>query len=166
MRYQISLAVLTLALPAVAAFRVSTDLPRIRTHDNERTAGTLKGNVLHIRLEARLGTWRPHGDEGPAVEMLAFGETGKQLQIPGPLIRVTAGTEVVVSLRNALADSALTCPHLDSRPLALRKAPEPFKVAPGETREVKLRLDAPAAYHYWATTMGRELRFRTLEDAQ
>ena len=36
----------------------------------------------------------------------------------------------------------------------------------GETRTLRIRLDAPATYYYWGTTMRRPLDERTREDAQ
>ena len=167
MRRQISLIFVGLALLAAAtAARHGTEPARIRTHDNDRGAGTLTGQVLRLRLDARMGAWYPHGDDGPAAEMVAFAETGGPLQIPGPMIRVPAGTEVIASITNSLADSTLTVHGLVSRPVLAGASAEPVKIAPGETREVRFRLDAPGAYYYWATTMGRQFLFRTREDAQ
>ena len=167
MRRQISLTVLGLALLAAAtAARHGIKPARIRTHDNDRAAGTLAGNVLRLRLDARMGAWYPHGDDGPAAEMVAFAEGGGPLEIPSPLIRVPAGTEVIASITNSLADSTLTIHGLVSRPVLASATAEPMKIAPGETREVRFRLDAPGAYYYWATTMGRQFGFRTREDAQ
>ena len=166
MRRQISLIVVSLALLAAAtAARHGTEPARIRTHDNDRAAGTLTGQVLRLRLDARMGAWYPHGDDGPAAEMVAFAETGRSLQIPSPLIRVPAGTDVIVSITNSLADSTLTVHGLVSRPVPAGASAEPVKIRPGETREVRFRLDAPGAYYYWATTMGRQFLFRTREDA-
>lgn len=162
-----SLVILALAiLTSAAAVRRGTPPERIQTHDNERAAGTLENGVLRVRLETRAGQWYPHGADGPSAEMLAFGEVGRPLQIPGPLIRVPAGTEVVASITNSLPDSALTVHGLVSRPVAAGATPAVVKVAPRETREVRFRLDAPGAYYYWATTMGRQFGARTAEDAQ
>jgi FtsP/CotA-like multicopper oxidase with cupredoxin domain len=79
---------------------------------------------------------------------------------------VPAGTEVVASITNSLTDSTLTVHGLVSRQVPTAATDEAVKVAPDETREVRFRLDAPGVYYYWATTMGREFRFRTREDAQ
>ena len=161
-----SLAILSLVfLTSAAGVRHSTAPERIQTHDNERAAGTMRDGVLRLQLDTRVGTWYPHGADGPSAEMLAFGEVGRPLQIPGPLIRVRAGTDVIVSIKNSLADSTLTVHGLVSRPVPAGAA-DTVNVAPGATREVKFRLDAPGAYYYWGTTMGRPFRFRVREDAQ
>lgn len=155
--------VLFLAFASVAPSR--KDLPRIHTHDNDRPAGTLTGNVLRIHLDARLGMWFPHADDGASTPMFAFAEAGGAPQIPGPLIRVPAGTEVIASITNSLTDSALTVHGMVSRP-APAGAEQVVTIAPGETREVRFRLDAPGAYYYWATAMGRKFVYRTREDSQ
>lgn len=167
MRKHASLGLLSLVFLVSAAHVRHVAAPeRIRTHDNERAAGALTRGVLRLRLDTRVGTWHPHGEDGPAAEMLAFAEVGQPLQIPGPLIRVPAGTDVIVSVKNSLSDSTLTVHGLVSRPVPAGASPETVKVAPGATREVRFRLDAPGAYYYWATTMGRQFRWRTREDAQ
>ena len=166
MRRQTSLTLVGLAfLAAATAARYGTEPARIQTHDNERAAGTLSGKVLRLRLDTRMGAWHPNGDDGPAAEMAAFAEMGGPLQIPAPMIRVPAGTEVIASITNSL-DSTLTVHGLMSRPVPAGTSRDPVKIAPGETREVRFRLDAPGAYYYWATTMGRQFGFRTREDAQ
>ena len=167
MRRQTSLALFALLLATSAAgVRIAPAPERIQTHDNERSAGTRANGVLRLHLEVRTGQWHPHGADGPSAEMLAFSERGRPLQIPGPLIRVRAGTEVVVSLTNSLSDSTLTVHGLVSRPVGGGATDEPVTVAPRVTREVRFRLDAPGAYYYWATTMGRRFVARTKEDAQ
>jgi FtsP/CotA-like multicopper oxidase with cupredoxin domain len=148
MQRHASVAVLALALlTSAAGVRHGAAPERIQTHDNERAAGTLTGGILRLQLDTRVGTWYPHGDDGPSVEMVAFGEIGRPLQIPSPLIRVPAGTEVIVSIRNSLPDSTLTVHGLVSRPVTAGVAPAPVTVAPGATREVRFRLDAPGAYY-------------------
>jgi FtsP/CotA-like multicopper oxidase with cupredoxin domain len=166
-RRHTSLAVAGLAfLAAASPAPHRKELPRIHTHDNDRPAGTLVGHVLRLHLDTRKGLWYPHADDGPSAEMLAFAEAGGPPQIPSPMIRVPAGTEVVASITNSLTDSTLTVHGLVSRPAPTGTSAEPVKVAPGETREVRFRLDAPGAYYYWATTRGRQFRFRAGDDAQ
>lgn len=166
MRRHTSLAVLGLIALTAAGVRQSGLLERIQTHDNEKAAGTLTGGLLRVQLDTRVGKWYPHGDDGPAAEMQAFGEVGRPLQIPGPMIRVPAGTEVVVSITNSLPDSTLTVHGLVSRPLPSGASAAPVTVPPGATREVRFKLDAPGAYYYWATSMGRPFRLRNRLDGQ
>ena len=81
---------------------VSSD--SVSINNMRSSAGTLRGTTLSVQLEAREGAWYPDGQKGQPRTVAAFGEVGKQLQNPGPLIRVKRGTEVRVTLHNKLKD--------------------------------------------------------------
>src|SRR5690349_17208758 len=86
-----------------AAFAfASQPLPPILVNQNHAPAGHLRDGVLTLQLEIARGLWHPEADDGMAVTVYAFGETGHVLQNPGPLIRVPQGTEIHVSLHNSL----------------------------------------------------------------
>jgi FtsP/CotA-like multicopper oxidase with cupredoxin domain len=138
---------------------------RVRISDNRRPAGTLRDGVLTVHLEARLGMWYPDGDHAPGAEVPAFAAEGGPPEIPGPLIRVPAGTEIAITVRNALPNAALTLHGLHARPRTAAAA-DTVHVAPSTTGAVRFRLDAPGTYYYWGTTMGRVFLGRTREDAQ
>ena len=160
-----------LAIPLVAlgtSFHPRAHAPaadRIAPNDNQRPAGTLTDQVLTIALEARVATWYPQGDTGPSVDIPAFAEAGKPAQVPGPLVRVTVGTSVRATMRNALTNDTLIVHGLHARGAGARPG-SPIRLAPGEQRSVEFQLDAAGTYYYWATTMGRPLRQRFREDAQ
>jgi peptide/nickel transport system substrate-binding protein len=65
---------------------------RIATHENRTVAGVLHNGVLELCLEACSGRWYPVAEDGPRVEVQAFGEAGGPLQIPAPPVRVREGT--------------------------------------------------------------------------
>lgn len=130
--------------------------PEIRWNDNDQPAGTRVGGTLQLDLEVVRGTWRPLGDEGPPVTVLAFAEVGEQPRIPGPMIRVPEGTQVVASINNSLS-APLQLRGLSSRrditdaagawldaglklPIA--------EVPPGGTREFRFTADARGTYMY------------------
>src|SRR5215218_9462468 len=94
-----SLALLSLVAVS-ASFTPHTD--RVRANDNRRPAGTLRNGVLSVQLEARVASWHPDGDKAPGADIFSFAEAGEAAQIPGPLLRVVAGTRVTGTLRNAL----------------------------------------------------------------
>ncbi|HEU4927079.1 MAG TPA: hypothetical protein VFT24_08520 [Vicinamibacterales bacterium] len=94
---------------AAAGIPASTPEP-IAINDNRTAAGTLDGTRLTVRLETREGEWHPDGDNDPGVRVLAFALEGGPLQIPGPLIRVTEGTEVRALVRNRLEKEPLISP--------------------------------------------------------
>ena len=82
-------------------------LPPISANQNRSPAGVLNNGVLTIAIDAREGTWHPDSDKMPGIAAYAFGEAGKTLQIPGPLIRVPAGTKVRRRLTNHIDGKTL-----------------------------------------------------------
>src|SRR3954471_21455995 len=89
----------TLVLPHTAArtpprTQGVAAIPRVVINDNRHAAGILKAGVLTLRLEARLGDWHPDGEGAVGATVPAFAEEGQPTRIPGPLIRVPAGTEI------------------------------------------------------------------------
>ena len=154
----------SLSLVAVTTSFIPRD-DRVVPNDNRRPAGTLRNGALTVRLEARVANWHPDGDNAPGAAMMAFGETGKAAQIPGPLLRVVAGTRITGTLRNALPNDTMLVYGLHARPIT-GAAPAPLRLAPGESQRLDFQLDAPGTYLYWATTTKRGIKFRVREDAQ
>jgi manganese oxidase len=140
----------------------------IRANDNRAPAGALHGTVLSLRIEARLGTWHPDGDDAPGATVPAFAEEGRTPTIPGPLVRVPAATEVTVTVRNSLPHDTLVVRGLHDRTGAAVQAAAltGARIAPGAVQSFRFRLDVPGTYYYWGTTTGREVNVRTGEDAQ
>ena len=121
-----------------------TDLVHVIPNDNRRPAGTLKDGVLTIRLEVRLGVWHPEGPAGDSVLAPVFAEEGKPPQIPGPLIRVPAGTVIDATVHNTLTDSTVRVYGLFTRPA---KA-DSILVAPGERKTIRFAAGEPGTYLY------------------
>jgi FtsP/CotA-like multicopper oxidase with cupredoxin domain len=163
MRSRSLAAVLVVLLPMSGRSAPGPD--RVVPNDGRRTAGTLRDGILTLHLEARPAMWHPDGDDAPGAEVPAFAERGRAPEIPGPLIRVPAGTEVVITVRNAVPRETLVIHGFHARPLR-GGAAQPVRVAPGGAREMRFRLDAPGTYYYWGTTTGRVFQHRTREDAQ
>ena len=69
---------------------------------NTKPAGSLAHGVLTLSLEARRTVWYPNGDSLPGREVLALGEASGPAVVPGPLVRVPAGTTVALTVRNTL----------------------------------------------------------------
>jgi FtsP/CotA-like multicopper oxidase with cupredoxin domain len=86
----------------LSAFGFAESLSPIVANQNHAPAGVLRDSILSVRLEIAKGEWHPEADDGMALSVYAFGETGCPLQNPGPLIRVPQGTEIRASLRNTL----------------------------------------------------------------
>lgn len=122
----------------------------IVTHDNRRAAGVLRDGVLTVSLAAGSGTWYPEMKAGPGHDVYAFGEEGGRLSVPGPMLRVPAGTEIRMTIRNTIADAELTVHGLFDRP----GTGVPLRIPAGEARSVTFRVSAPGTYYYWGSTRG------------
>lgn len=142
--------------------RPNAPAERIAPNDNRRPAGRLANGVLTLRLEARNGTWYPDGADGLAREVAAFAEEGGPLQNPGPLIRVPAGTEVRVTVRNSL-ERPLTMFGLGS---TRGIAADSFRIEPGEAREMRFTAAEPGTYYYAGKTSPVPVFDRREHDSQ
>lgn len=138
---------------------------RVRANDNRARAGILNGRTLALRMEARLAEWHPDGDDRPGALVPVFAEIGRQASIPGPLIRVPAGTDVITVVRNAVPNTILTLHGLHSRPV-VGAINDSIQLAYGQIQTLRFRLDRPGTYYYWGTTTGASFGARTGEDAQ
>jgi manganese oxidase len=118
-------------------------LPAAVPNPNTSPAGTLRDGVLRLELEAKLAVWHPDGDSLPGIAIETFAERGQRPQVPGPLVRVPAGTEIRASVRNALERDTLTVhfPGADS-----------LVIPPGRQRELRARATAPGTFLYRAVT--------------
>jgi FtsP/CotA-like multicopper oxidase with cupredoxin domain len=152
--------VLLAAAPARAGDRAP--LPRIAFNDNTALAGTLENGVLRLELEVRVADWHPLGPEKAGVPIVAFGERGSEPSIPGPLVRVAAGTLIHATVTNTL-DSALVVHGLSVRRVDRMDS---LLVPPRSTREVTFVADVEGTYYYWGTTTGRAVNAREFEDSQ
>ncbi|MEO6445103.1 MAG: multicopper oxidase domain-containing protein [Gemmatimonadaceae bacterium] len=138
---------------------------RVATNDNRISAGVMTDGVLTVQLDARVGEWHPDRDADPGVSVHAFGEAGKRLQIPGPRIRVRAGTVVRVSRRNALDTPNLTV-HGFTAPGAASSGMDTVQIAPGVTRQLQFVATVPGTYYYWGTSTGAPDIVRDKMDSQ
>jgi manganese oxidase len=145
---------LALVVAAVLASSVSVPLPvgAVRqqvvaeANPNLTAAGRYEAGALHVGLELRMARWHPDGEHGTGLLIPVFGEPGQAPQVPAPLLRMPAGTEVVVTLRNSLKVSASVF-GLHARPA---DAALPIRLEAGETRELRFNAGAPGTYHYYA----------------
>src|SRR5688500_6166620 len=132
------------ALPDV---RAASAPPTAVAHGNIAPAGVLRGGVLSLRLVAQQARWHPEADDGPAIDVEALGEEGAAPSIPGPLIRVRAGTRIETSIRNALPDTLLIFG------LSGSGGQDTLRIAPGTTGRARLTAGKPGTYGYGGTTI-------------
>jgi len=151
---QLTVAFSTICLVAAAPSAHASGCPALpaerrsasQANDNRTPGGTLRDGVLQLRLVARAVDWHPEGPTGCALRVNAFAEEGKVAQIPGPLVRVVAGTKVQVRVRNALSTS-LWLRGLQDRSTGLLDSVE---VTPGATHDFEFVATTPGAWYYWA----------------
>ncbi len=141
------------------------ELPVAQANDNRAPAGRMFGDTLVLRLVVSRVAWYIHTEREPALTVLAFGEEGRAPSIPGPLVRVRAGTRVHVTLRNSLADSLIVHglgPHGDG-------VVDSLILPPGDTRELHFASGVEGTYFYWAALASwrnRTVAGRRKEDSQ
>lgn len=155
----LALSALPGALPGTG--RIAPPSTLIVPNDNRVPAGVLRSGTLSVRLEARAGQWQPEGEQGRKLDAYAWAEAGKALQDPGPLIRVTEGTEVHASLRNTLPKPLTVYGFGVTRGLT-----DSIIIAPGASQDVHFTAGAAGTYYYAGKTVPGPLAARIDEDTQ
>ena len=150
------LVFVALALNAAAA----VPLRPIVANQNHAPAGSLRDGVLSINLEIGKGSWHPEADDGVALAVYAFGESGHSLQNPGPLIRVPQGTDLRVSIHNTV-----TVP-VTVHGLAELGRDAPLTIAPGATEKTSFKATTPGLFFYWGATEVSDLKLRYGNDSE
>jgi FtsP/CotA-like multicopper oxidase with cupredoxin domain len=159
MRTASALAYLGLVLASGEAGRRS-ELLVVQPNANTERAGVLHDGALVVALEAKESTWRLNGPDRPPMTIEAFSELGKPPLMPGPLVRVPAGTEVRIFVRNSLR-----VPLTFFLPAAIHGGPDQFTamdsvvVAPDSLGLLMTRASAPGNYIYRAKTPSGSSRF-------
>src|SRR5258708_4196982 len=106
---------LTILIVASRFLCAADRLPAITVNDNRSPAGELRHGVFTISLELGEGRWHPESEDGEAFRVYAFGEPGRSLENPGPLVRVPQAAQIHAIVHNALSVAA-TVHGLDERP--------------------------------------------------
>lgn len=123
-------------------------LPIAQPNDNRTAAGTVSDSGVTLSLQAKRVMWHPDGDSLRGRFTEAFGESGREPMVPGPLVRVRAGT--VVRFRVANTEIPDTLQFVLPPPLMLGL--DTLKVPPGQTGELRVTLSQPGNYYYRAFT--------------
>ena len=134
-------------------------------NDNRTPAGRRIGDTLVLRLVATPVRWYIHTAREPALDVLAFAEDGSAPTIPGPLLRVRAGTPVRVAVRNPLPDT-LVVHGLGTRGDGV---PDSLVVPPSATGEARFAAGRAGTYVYWGavtTATPRRTRWGRGPDSQ
>ena len=136
-------------------------LPEVSVNTHERAAGTRRGAVQQLSLELRRATWHPNGPTGIAIDVPVFGETGRAPQLPGPMLRVAAGTPLQIAIVNRLNERAIVygLHEHDGRTDSL-------VLAPGDSQSVRFVAARAGTFMYWARTTTTALRLSRRDDSQ
>ena len=166
-RFLPSVSFIVLCVATAAAYaprtapKVSGAASRVQPNDNRRAAGKLRDGVLVVRLVAQTGVWAPEGPAGPQLTVAAFGEAGRAIQTPGPLLRVPVGTEIRATVRNSLAKQLWVYGMGATRGLNDSTA-----VPAGESRELRFTVREPGTFYYAGRTGDGPVFGRTTDDSQ
>jgi FtsP/CotA-like multicopper oxidase with cupredoxin domain len=128
-----------LVTPAFSA----DSLRPISTNPNHTPAGVLRDGVLTIELEIARGEWHPEAEDGMTLAVYAFGEVGRSLQNPDPLIRVPQGTEISASVHNTLAF------RITAHGLSSSSSDAGLRIAPGVVEQAAFKATTPGLHFYW-----------------
>ena len=151
-------------------------IPVASANDNRTPVGTLANAVLSLHLEVRPAIWYPEEDGKAHLIVSAFAEEGRAPQIPGPMIRVPAGTEIAAKIHNLL-DHTIYIHGLSTRtetnaafqtqtgPTPNNDAADALEIAAGEVREVRFKSGPPGSYYYWASNDRQLIGMRTGADS-
>lgn len=148
-------------IPLLLAALSATNPETISSNLMHVPAGRLSNGVLTLHLEARDGMWYPDGEKGMARPVAAFAEIGGGLQNPGPLVRVPVGTQVRISVRNALA-VPLTMFGLGEK----RGVADSVQIAAGATHEFAFTAAEAGVFYYAGRTTNLPVYAREKEDSQ
>ncbi|MFI5241764.1 MAG: multicopper oxidase domain-containing protein [Gemmatimonadales bacterium] len=155
------LCVATLAFSGARPATLSKHAESIAPNDNTHSAGRLDKGVLTVSLEARTGEWRPEESAGPAIPVAAFAVVGGSLQTPGPLLRAPVGTEIRVTMHNALTVPMWVYGLGEKHGYA-----DSVQLAAGATHDFRFRATTPGISYYAARTTTAPVIFRATDDSQ
>jgi manganese oxidase len=165
-RYLLALMVLSPVLVAAVSARRGVDGTTLKTtvavtNDHREIAGALRHSEYTLALELRRATWRPNAPSALDVEVQVLAEAGKPASVPGPLIRVPAGTRLRITVRNTLADRATVHGLHDHG-----GARDSIVLAAGESRDVRFVAQRAGTFAYFARTVNTPGLLGRRDDSQ
>lgn len=130
--------------------RPVANAPIAKVNQNRTPAGTRSGDTLTLSLDILEAAFQAEGPSDPLVRILAFAETGKAPEVPGPLLRAPVGTTVRLTIRNR-SDSAVMLGGF--RP-GMAPPQDTLHVDARSSRTIAFRLDRAGNHFYWAAFKG------------
>ena len=90
--------------PAPIDANSAAGLPLATLNDLRQPAGRVTNDTLLVAFDVVQAAWTPRAATGPRVPIRAFAERGQAPSVPGPLVRLAAGTTLRLSVRNTLPE--------------------------------------------------------------
>jgi FtsP/CotA-like multicopper oxidase with cupredoxin domain len=135
--------------------------PRLaEANDNRRPAGVVRGAVREVRLEAQVAKWLPDDGVDSSMTIHAFASRRGVPMVPGPLLRVSEGDSVRLTVVNTLEDSSLVLHGIQGFQA------DSIRLAPGTKQTVTFVAGTPGTFTYWASTTGKSFGERSGIDSQ
>lgn len=132
--------------------------PVAAANDNRTSVVGTTAAVSLMLVEA---SWKPEGATGPALNVWAMTSGNDVPVIPAPLVRVTRGRTLRVTLTNRLRDT------IDVHGLRATRDPGDVVVlAPGESRTVPVTYANAGNFLYWGGRHGQAFDERGWEEGQ
>jgi FtsP/CotA-like multicopper oxidase with cupredoxin domain len=148
-------------LGAVAARPVPLVPDDAVTNDHRVIAGVRRDSIYTLALELRRTSWHPNAPSALTVDVPAFAEAGRAPSIPGPLIRVPAGTRMQITLHNRLSERAVVHGLHDHD-----GARDSVVLGAGESRAVRFVARRTGTFAYFARTTATPTLFSRRDDSQ
>jgi len=119
--------------------------PLLVPNDNTKPAGRVRDGVTSLELDVVPATWHLQGGASSIKFTDAFAERGKTPTMPGPLVRVNAGSAIHFSVRNRLTRRITFFVPTSAT------TEDSVIVAPGATSDVTTRAAHAGNFFYRAT---------------
>ena len=124
------------------------NMNEVGINDNRKPAGEFRNGILYLKLETRVGEWFPETREGKGLQVYAFAEAGKPMQLPGPMIRVKEGTIINAEIHHRIPGSPLVLHGFYSRP---GNPVDSISIPFDSTYRVQFKAGSAGTYFYWAS---------------
>ena len=125
--------------------------------DYRMSSGRMVGDTLRVGLEAHAAAWYPWGESGQGLRAHVFTAEGAAPRVPGPLIRVSAGTPVRVEVRNTFPDTLLVRGLMDRGPRSVGAVAGPLRdalvIPPGSAAIARFTPTVPGTYFYFGRVL-------------
>ena len=123
--------------------------------DYRTSSGYTVGDTLRVSLEAQPAAWYPWGESGQGLRAHVFTAEGEAPRVPGPLIRVSAGTAVRIEVRNTFPDTLLVRGLMDRGPgsAVAGSLSDALVVSPDSAAVARFTPTVPGTYFYFGRVL-------------